>query len=139
MVFDPQIGGKAAPRLDGKPPLEWRPDENVKPASDDDLAFMSVAELSALLKSRQVTSVHLTELSLSRLKKYGPLLECVITLTEERARRQARAADAELDAGHWRGPLHGIPWGAKDLLAVQGYPTTWGAMPYKDQQIRSRR
>jgi len=135
LVFDPQIGGKNAPRLDSKPSLEWQPDENIKTASDEDLAFMPVAELSALLKSRQVTSVYLTELSLSRLKKYGPLLECVITLTEERARRQARAADAELDAGHWRGPLHGIPWGAKDLLAVQGYPTTWGAMPYRDQRI----
>lgn len=135
LVFDPQIGGKNAPRLDGKPSLEWQPDAIVRTASDEDLAFMPVAELSALLKSRQVTSVYLTELSLSRLKKYGPILECVITLTEERARRQARAADAELDAGRWRGPLHGIPWGAKDLLAVQGYTTTWGAMPYKEQRI----
>jgi Asp-tRNA(Asn)/Glu-tRNA(Gln) amidotransferase A subunit family amidase len=74
---------------------------------------------------------------LSRLKKYGSKLECVITLTEERALEAARRADAEIAAGNYRGPLHGIPWGAKDLLAVAGYKTTWGAMPYKDQVIEA--
>jgi len=82
-----------------------------------------------------LASTELTQLCLKRLKAYNPLLKAVITLTEERALRQAEQADKELDAGHWRGPLHGIPWGAKDLLAVKGYPTTWGAMPYKDQVI----
>jgi Asp-tRNA(Asn)/Glu-tRNA(Gln) amidotransferase A subunit family amidase len=72
---------------------------------------------------------------LGRLKKYGPKLECVITLTEDLALEQARRADAEIAAGGYKGPLHGIPWGAKDLLAVPGYKTTWGAMPYKDQVI----
>jgi len=133
MTFDPQLGGKVAPRLQSRVPVNWRPDEVERPASAEDLAFLTVPQLSGLLRERKVTSRELTELYLSRLKKYDPVLECVVTLTEDRARRQARAADAELNAGHWRGPLHGIPWGAKDLLAVRGYPTTWGAMPYKDQ------
>ncbi len=72
---------------------------------------------------------------LDRLKRYDPKLQCVITLTEELAQKQAKRADEEIAAGRYRGPLHGIPWGAKDLLAVKGYKTTWGAMPYKDQMI----
>ena len=72
---------------------------------------------------------------IERLKHYNPTLECVVTLTEARAMAQARQADAEIRQGYYRGPLHGIPWGAKDLLAVKGYKTTWGAMPYKDQRI----
>jgi Asp-tRNA(Asn)/Glu-tRNA(Gln) amidotransferase A subunit family amidase len=91
--------------------------------------------LGALLRAGQVTSLELTEMYLRRLKRYDPLLRCVVTLTEERALAQARQMDAELAAGHDRGPLHGIPWGAKDLLAVRGAPTTWGATPYRDQVI----
>lgn len=100
-----------------------------------DLAFASVGQLAALIKARRITSEQLTRMYLERLKKYGPTLECVITLTEALALEQARRADAEIAAGKYRGPLHGIPYGAKDLLAVKGYPTTWGAMPYKDQMI----
>jgi len=105
------------------------------PAAMEDLAFYPVTHLAQLIKSRKITSVQLTKMYLDRLKKYGPKLECVITLTEDLAMEQARRADEEIAAGHYRGPLHGIPWGAKDLLATKGIKTTWGAMPYKDQII----
>ncbi len=105
------------------------------PENPEDLAFYPVTVLAQLIQSRQMTSVELTELYIRRLKKYDPILECVITLTEDLALKQARKADAEIEAGHYRGPLHGIPWGAKDLLATKRIKTTWGAMPYKDQVI----
>jgi Asp-tRNA(Asn)/Glu-tRNA(Gln) amidotransferase A subunit family amidase len=92
-----------------------------------------VTKLASLLRTRQLTSLQLTEIYLERLKRYGPRLECVIALTEDRAIEQARRADVEIASGVYRSPLHGIPWGAKDLIAVRGYPTTWGAAPYKDQ------
>lgn len=98
-----------------------------------DLAFYSIADLARLIRSRKVTSVELTNLYLDRLKKYGPKLECVITLTEDLALEQAKRADEEIAAGLYRGPLHGIPWGAKDLLSTKGIRTTWGALPYRDQ------
>jgi len=87
------------------------------------------------VRTRQISSYELTRLYLDRLDRHGPELEAVITLTEERALRQAREADREIAHGRYRGPLHGIPWGAKDLLAVDGYPTTWGARPYASQEI----
>jgi Asp-tRNA(Asn)/Glu-tRNA(Gln) amidotransferase A subunit family amidase len=99
------------------------------------LAFASVRELAELVKTRRVTSVALTKMYLARLKKYDPELHFVITLTEERALASAAAADAEIAAGKYRGPLHGIPWGAKDLLAVKGYRTTWGAGGFEEQQF----
>lgn len=114
------------------PKVEWQLPEVKAPANLDDLAFAPVTVLASLIKSRQVTSVQLTEMYLKRLKQYGPKLYCVITLTEELARAQARQADQEIAAGHYRGPLHGIPWGAKDLLAAKGIKTTWGSPPYKD-------
>lgn len=101
----------------------------------EDVAFWPVTKLSHLLKNRQVSSTELTKMYLARLKRYDPKLKCVITLTEDLALKQAKRADAEIAAGKYRGPLHGIPWGAKDLLATKGYRTTWGAMPYKDQVI----
>jgi Asp-tRNA(Asn)/Glu-tRNA(Gln) amidotransferase A subunit family amidase len=103
------------------------------PANSDALAFLSIGELAALLKTRQITSEKLTQFYLARLKTLGPKLECVITLTEDLALAQARRADREIAAGKYRGPLHGIPYGAKDLLAVRGLPTTWGAAPYTNQ------
>ena len=103
------------------------------PATDEDLAFLSLAELAELVRTRQVSSVELTRLYLDRLRRFDPLLKCVITLLEEPALAQAAQADREIAAGNYRGPLHGIPWGAKDLLALPGYPTTWGAKPYETQ------
>ncbi|MFT4604695.1 MAG: Asp-tRNA(Asn)/Glu-tRNA(Gln) amidotransferase A subunit family amidase [Rhodothermales bacterium] len=131
--FDPQIAGDR-PRPP-QPHPEWTPQPATRPSSLEDLAFQPVHVLASLLRSRQVTSTELTQLYLERLKHYDSVLHCVVNLTEERALAQARAADAELDAGLWRGPLHGVPWGAKDLLSVRGYPTTWGATPFKDQVI----
>ncbi|MEC7446247.1 MAG: amidase, partial [Planctomycetota bacterium] len=106
-----------------------------KPADEDSLAFMSVAQLGELIRRREVTSVELTQLYLKRLKKYGPMLKCVVTLTEDVAMQQAAQADQEIEAGQYRGPLHGIPWGAKDLIAYPGYPTTWGAPQFREQKF----
>jgi Asp-tRNA(Asn)/Glu-tRNA(Gln) amidotransferase A subunit family amidase len=103
------------------------------PANPDDLAFYTVGELGALIKTKQIGSEKLTRFFLERLKKYGPKLECVVTLTEDLALQQARQADAEIAHGHYRGPLHGIPYGAKDLLATKGIRTTWGSPPYTNQ------
>jgi hypothetical protein len=103
------------------------------PSNVEDLAFYPVTELAQLIKSRKITSTELTKIYLERLKKFGPRLECVITLTEELALAQAKRADEEIASGRYRGPLHGIPWGAKDLLSTRGIKTTWGATPYKDQ------
>lgn len=105
------------------------------PANLDDLAFYSVGQLSELIRSRRITSETLAKLYIARLKRYGPKLECVITLTEDLALKQARQADKEIASGKYRGPLHGIPFGVKDLLATKGIRTTWGAAPYKDQII----
>lgn len=105
------------------------------PANMDDLAFYSISELAYLIKNKKVTSEQLTRMYLDRLKKYGPKLECVISITEELAIKQAKLADAEIAKGKYRGPLHGIPFGVKDLLAAKGYKTTWGSVPYKDQII----
>lgn len=103
--------------------------------SVEDLAFATVPQLAELLRTRKITSTELTQMYLARLKKYGPKLLCVVTLTEELALKQAAAADAEIKRGKYRGPLHGIPWGAKDLFATKGIKTTWGAEPYRDQVI----
>ena len=99
------------------------------------LEWKSVKDLSYLIYNKMISCRQLTEFFLSRLKTHDPTLHCVITLTEERALKQADLLDAELAAGKYRGPLHGIPYGAKDLLAAKGYPTTWGAKPYRDQTI----
>lgn len=136
LIFDPSRSGvRPAPGGQG---LRWDPSPVERPAKAEDLAFMQVAELAYLLKSRAVSSVELTTSYIERLKKYDGVLQAVITLTEDLAYRQAAQADVELDAGIWRGPLHGVPWGAKDLLSVPGYPTTWGATPFKDQALREK-
>jgi Asp-tRNA(Asn)/Glu-tRNA(Gln) amidotransferase A subunit family amidase len=106
-----------------------------RPANIEDLAFTSVVELGHLLKTRKVTSVELTEMYLGRLHKYNDKLNCVVTFLDETALAQAKHADAEIAAGKYRGPLHGVPWGAKDIIAVKGFKTTWGSGAYKDQVI----
>jgi Asp-tRNA(Asn)/Glu-tRNA(Gln) amidotransferase A subunit family amidase len=107
----------------------------TRPASDEELAFLSVADLAELVRTRKVSAMDLTRLYLARLKRHDPTLLCVVTLTEERALNQAYQVDREIRNGRYRGPLHGIPWGAKDLLAVPGYPTTWGSPIYQDQRL----
>jgi len=117
-------------------PIQMGPPPTVEmPVKFDDLAFYSVRRLSELVRTRQVTSTQLTRLALSRLREHDPQLHCVITLTDELALELAARADEEIASGIYRGPLHGIPYGAKDLLAVKGYPTTWGATPYRDRVI----
>ena len=117
-------------------PIDWGLSENVVvPEDREELAFYSVADLSVLIRQRKITSLELTGIYLDRLKKFGDTLQCVITLTEDLALAQAKRADQEIEAGNYRGPLHGIPYGTKDLLAVKGYKTTWGAEPYKEQTI----
>lgn len=105
------------------------------PGRLEEVAFWPVVYLSELVRRRKVSSRELTEMYLKRLRRYDPQLKCVITLTEERAVAQARQADEEIARGKHRGPLHGLPWGAKDLLATRGYKTTWGSAPYKDQVL----
>ena len=105
------------------------------PKNKSDLAFYSIPELAGLIRSKQITSVELTKFFIDRLKKWGDTLECVITLTEDTALAQAKRADEELKNGKYRGVLHGIPYGLKDLFAVKGYKTTWGTTPYKDQYV----
>ena len=114
----------------------FRPTDEVSlPENLSDLAFYSIQDLASLIRTRKISSEDLTRFFLDRLKKYDKDLHCVITLTEELALEQARKADAEIAAGNYRGLLHGIPYGAKDLLATRNYLTTWGAMPYKDQSF----
>jgi Asp-tRNA(Asn)/Glu-tRNA(Gln) amidotransferase A subunit family amidase len=125
----------AAPPAEGAKAVWSKPRKVRRPKNLEDVAFWSVGDLAELLRTRQVTSMELTAMYLERLKQYGPELECVISLTEQRAMEAARKADAEIANGRYRGPLHGMPYGAKDLLAVRGTKTTWGAEPYKDQMI----
>jgi Asp-tRNA(Asn)/Glu-tRNA(Gln) amidotransferase A subunit family amidase len=136
--FVPAVAdNRSAARRDTK--NAFKPASRIaRPASAEDLAFATVSELASLLRRRKVSSVELTKLYLERLRRFDPMLECVVTYTEELALQQARQADREIAAGRWRGPLHGIPWGAKDLLAVPDYPTTWGAEPYKDQVLKEK-
>ncbi|MEO0582853.1 MAG: amidase [Bacteroidota bacterium] len=133
-VFNPQPVGFEVNTA--QETIDWQLPENVKvPKDKGELAFYTVAELASLLKNRKITSVELTQIYLKRLKTYGDTLQCVITLTEKEAMTQAAAADSEIAKGQYRGPLHGIPYGVKDLLAYPDYKTTWGAMPYKDQVL----
>ncbi len=137
-IFDPVPGGmqlqtERKPIQISAPPQIALRNYNTPDANAEELAFMTLRELAELVRTRRVTSTTLTKLYLARLKRYDPTLHFVITLTEERALKQAAAADAEIAAGQYRGPLHGIPWGGKDLLAVKGYPTTWGAGGFEHQ------
>lgn len=120
-----RVKAKAAPRKIETPPFK----------TVEDLAFATTTQLAELVRTRKVSALELTKMYLARLKKYGPKLLCVVTLTEELALQQAEQADREIKAGKYRGPLHGIPCGVKDLFATKGIKTTWGAEPFKEQMI----
>ena len=135
LLFDPQPWARREPGTPPKRDIELPKASPDRPAWGDDVAFLPVRRLAPLVRSKKISSVELTKLYLDRLRKLDPVLSCVVTLTEDMALRQAQRADADLSAGKWRGPLHGIPWGAKDLLSVAGYPTTWGSVPYRDQML----
>jgi hypothetical protein len=105
------------------------------PSSDDAIAFLPAHRLSALIRERKITSQRLTEIYLTRIKRLDPTLLCAVTIMEEQARAAAKQADAEIAAGKYRGPLHGLPWGVKDLFSTKGVPTTWGSRDFKDRII----
>jgi Asp-tRNA(Asn)/Glu-tRNA(Gln) amidotransferase A subunit family amidase len=134
LVFDPILPGKnfSIPRRPLRPskPINLQAPKNIEA-----LAFWSVGDLSELLRKKKVSSVALTEMYLHRLKTYDPVLKFVITFLTDRAMAQALEADHDIAAGRYRGPLHGIPWGAKDLLSVKGYKTTWGAGGFEQQEF----
>jgi Asp-tRNA(Asn)/Glu-tRNA(Gln) amidotransferase A subunit family amidase len=130
-LWDPRIPG--APKGPSRTRTQFSRSTLPLPTRDEDIAYAPVTVLSEWLRTRKISSTRLTELYLARLQQFNPKLECVITLTPELARAQAKAADAEIAQGKWRGPLHGVPWGVKDLLDTANIRTTWGAEPYKDR------
>ena len=134
LYFDPLPNGFSNEAQQEK--IKWElPDKVSLPSNPNQLAFYTVAQLSSLIKNKKITSLTLTKFYIDRIKKYDPQLKAVISLTEELAIKQATKADNEIASGKYRGPLHGIPYGIKDLFAVKGYKTTWGAAPYKDQVL----
>lgn len=135
VIFTPLPHADAVPKGPQRPIVPSQFPPRARPADLESLAYASLTELADFVRRKQVTSVQLTTMYLDRLERLDPKLLCVTSLTRERALTQARAADAEIAAGKYRGPLHGIPWGAKDLLAVKGYPTTWGTAPYREQRF----
>jgi Asp-tRNA(Asn)/Glu-tRNA(Gln) amidotransferase A subunit family amidase len=135
IVFNPILPGKKVPN-ERRPLRRQRVDVSM-PKSDEELSFLPLTHLARLVESRQIRPTELTKLYLARLKKYDPQLHCVVNLTEELALRQAAQADLEIASGRYRGPLHGIPWGLKDLFAVRGVRTTWGMSPYKNRVIET--
>jgi Asp-tRNA(Asn)/Glu-tRNA(Gln) amidotransferase A subunit family amidase len=133
-AFDPLPLGMKAPGKIEK--ISWNIPAGIDlPANRNELAFYSIPQLASLIKNKKISSVELTKFFIARLKKWGDTLECVVSLTEELALQQAKQADDELKKGIYHGPLHGIPYGLKDLFAVKGYKTTWGSTPYKDQVL----
>lgn len=136
VIFDPVLPGmkfeteRRPMKISAAPSTAASAPKNI-----EDVAFYSVRQLAELVRTKKISSVALTEMYIARLKRYDPILHFVITLTEERAIAQAKEADHEIAAGKYRGPLHGLPWGAKDLLAVKGYRTTWGAGGFEDQKF----
>lgn len=132
-AFNPLPHGERVPTKQEK--IVWDIPTIQMPANKNELAFYSILQLASLIKNKKITSVELTKFFIDRLKKWGDTLQSVITLTEDLAMQQAKQADEEIQKGIYKGPLHGIPYGLKDLFAVKGYKTTWGSTPYKDQTI----
>ncbi|MGZ4829524.1 MAG: amidase family protein, partial [Candidatus Angelobacter sp.] len=136
VIFDPVLPGMKFETERRPMKISAAPSAaGAAPKNLEDVAFYSVRQLAELVRSKTVSSSALTEMYIARLKRYDPTLKFMIALTEERALAQAREADREIAAGKYRGPLHGLPWGAKDLLAVKGYRTTWGAGGFEDQKF----
>lgn len=136
LYYNPHPAGMNLPK--GRDKFDFNDVPTVVPDNLEACAFMTVPELAHLIRTRQVTSEALTRMYIDRLKRYQDQLQCVVTITEELAIQQARKADMEIARGQYKGLLHGIPWGAKDLLSVPDYKTTWGATPYKDQMIQKK-
>jgi Asp-tRNA(Asn)/Glu-tRNA(Gln) amidotransferase A subunit family amidase len=134
LYFNPAVPGQTF-SSERTPFVQGEPRPVTRPSNLEDAAFWPLTDLAQLIESRQVSSVELTRMYLDRIARYDPVLHCVITLTEELAIQQATQADREITAGNYRGPLHGIPWGAKDVIAKRGYRTTWGSAPYRDQVV----
>jgi len=133
-AFNPAPAGTKIPKKQLR--IYWDvPTQTELPSDKNELAFYSIPQLASLIMNKKISSVELTKFFIARLKKWDDTLEAVITLTEELALKQAKKADDELKAGIYRGPLHGIPYGLKDLFAVKGYKTTWGTTPYMDQVL----
>lgn len=133
VLFFKPVGG---PSSNKQIPISWTPVPNLKrPQEEAEIAFMTITQLAGLIKSRQITSVELTKIYIKRLRDYSDSLYCLVSLTEELALSQAEKADKEISEGKYKGLLHGIPYGVKDLFSVPGYKTTWGAKPYEDQYI----
>jgi len=131
-VWNPAIPGVKAVQISDRF-VRSTGDPGPLPARDEDIAYASVVQLSRWIEHRKLSSERLTNIYLARLDKFNPTLRCAITITRELALKQAKQADAEIAAGHYRGPLHGIPWGGKDLLDTAGIPTTYGAEPFRDR------
>ena len=130
--WDPVLPGmKAGPERNQF--VRSKNDPGPLPARDEDIAFASVTQLSRWIEARKITSERLTHIYLDRIERFNPQLRCVITLTRDLALTQAKQADAEIAAGKYRGPLHGIPWGGKDLLDTAGIATTYGAEPFRNR------
>jgi Asp-tRNA(Asn)/Glu-tRNA(Gln) amidotransferase A subunit family amidase len=134
LYFNPVVPGQVFD-AERKPFVAADPGEETRPENLEEIAFWPVTRLAKLIESRQLSSVELTRMYVSRIKRHDPTLRAVITLTEDLAIQQATKADEEISSGRYRGPLHGIPWGAKDLIAKKGYRTTWGFAAYRDQVI----
>jgi Asp-tRNA(Asn)/Glu-tRNA(Gln) amidotransferase A subunit family amidase len=134
IFFNPVVPGMKIDRT--KHPFRASdPPRVTRPSNLEDAAFWQLTQLAELIRTKQVSSVELTEMYLGRIKRLNPKLLCVVTVTEDLAMRKAHDADKEIAAGRYRGPLHGIPWGVKDIIAAKGYPTTWGAAPFKSRII----
>ena len=131
-VFDPRVPGRSHGPI-ASAALGFRPPSLPLPGRDEDIAFAPLTHLAGWIARKKISSTRLTELYLDRLETHGRQLQCVIELLTESALEQARRADQEIARGNYRGPLHGVPWGAKDLLDTQGVATTWGATPYRDR------
>ena len=134
LYFNPAVPGQTF-STERRPFVRGTRSRVKRPQHFADVAFWPVTDLSRLIETRQVSSIELTRMYLERISRYDPVLNCVVTLTEELAIEQATQADREIADGNYRGPLHGIPWGAKDVIAKRGYRTTWGSEPYRDQII----